>query len=242
MAYCIRFKIQSFILISLSTTLKCNISCLFQATGLDLEDAWWTCICKNLWMTWKVFSHSKAIGLGPAADWWARVCNLFLMTWRPQGTTGTGSVWVGFFYKFFFFSQATGLGPAADGWTCVCNSFSMTWRPLHTTGAASVWVEIFLEFFFSLSSHWTRPSSCLMDSCFLDIVNALDPPGHCRLGLSRGRFRTDGRTDGRTIGRWPRGRPWFRRTVASFLKLPGVKQGASARTRPCVRAGAKKIK
>jgi hypothetical protein len=41
--------------------------------------------------------------------------------------------------------------------------------------------------------------------------------------------RTDGRTDGRTIGRWPRGRPWLGRTVASFLKLPGGKTAVSAR-------------
>jgi hypothetical protein len=39
-----------------------------------------------------------------------------------------------------------------------------------------------------------------------------------------------GRTDGRTIGWWPRGCPWLGCTVASFLKLPGVKQGAYART------------
>jgi hypothetical protein len=45
--------------------------------------------------------------------------------------------------------------------------------------------------------------------------------------LSRGRFRTDGQT----IERWPRGRPWLGRTIASFVKLSGVKQGASARTR-----------
>jgi hypothetical protein len=38
-------------------------------------------------------------------------------------------------------------------------------------------------------------------------------------------------SDGRTIGRSPRGRPWLGHTVASFLKLPGVKQGASARMR-----------
>jgi hypothetical protein len=43
---------------------------------------------------------------------------------------------------------------------------------------------------------------------------------------------------GRTIGRWPRGRPWLGRTIVSFLKLPGIKQGAYVRTRPCVRADA----
>jgi hypothetical protein len=42
---------------------------------------------------------------------------------------------------------------------------------------------------------------------------------------------SDGRTDGRTIGRWPWGHPKLGRTVASFLKLPGGKTPASARTR-----------
>jgi hypothetical protein len=46
-----------------------------------------------------------------------------------------------------------------------------------------------------------------------------------------------GRTDGRTIGRWPRGRPRLGRTVASFLKLPGVKL-PRPRGRACVRADA----
>jgi hypothetical protein len=64
----------------------------------------------------------------------------------------------------------------------------------------------------------------------------------------RGRFRcivyrvvTRTFSDGRmsvvqTIERWPRGRPLLGRIVASFLKLPGVKQCSSARPRPCVHA------
>jgi hypothetical protein len=47
-----------------------------------------------------------------------------------------------------------------------------------------------------------------------------------------------GRTDGWADGRWLRGRTWLGCTLASFLKLPGIKQGPSARTRPCVRADA----
>jgi hypothetical protein len=38
-------------------------------------------------------------------------------------------------------------------------------------------------------------------------------------------------TDEWTVRRWPRGRPWLGRTVASFLKLPGGKTLASARMR-----------
>jgi hypothetical protein len=45
-------------------------------------------------------------------------------------------------------------------------------------------------------------------------------------GLSRGPFRTDGRT----VKRWPRRCSWLGRTVASFFKLPGIKQCASVRT------------
>jgi hypothetical protein len=47
--------------------------------------------------------------------------------------------------------------------------------------------------------------------------------------------RTDRRTDDRTMAA---GAPVTWRTVPTFLKLPGVKQGASARTRPCICADA----
>jgi hypothetical protein len=43
----------------------------------------------------------------------------------------------------------------------------------------------------------------------------------------------NGRTDERTVGRWLQGRPWLGRTVASVLKLPGIKH-YRPRGRECV--------
>jgi hypothetical protein len=84
---------------------------------------------------------------------------------------------------------------------------------------------------------WVGSSSCPLCGGVLQSYRSCNSGG-VGIRLSRGRFQTDGRTDGRTIGRWPRGRPWLGRTVASFLKLPGGKTAASAQTRACVRADA----
>jgi hypothetical protein len=72
----------------------------------------------------------------------------------------------------------------------------------------------------------TRTRENKNNNYFLFLFIFIFPSGRTReLGLSRGRFRTDGWT----IGRWSRRRPWLGCTVASILKLPGGKTAASAR-------------
>jgi hypothetical protein len=41
--------------------------------------------------------------------------------------------------------------------------------------------DVFFFFLISLSSHWIRPTSCLMDLCLLEFVNDLEAPGQWAL-------------------------------------------------------------
>jgi hypothetical protein len=66
----------------------------------------------------------------------------------------------------------------------------------------------------------------------IPVFNKNSPRAHTESEFDvLGRVVTWTFSDGRTIGRWPRGRLWLIRTVASFLKLPGIKM-----PRPCGRA------
>jgi hypothetical protein len=49
----------------------------------------------------KFFSHSWAIGLGPAVDLWARVCFFISMNLKPLGNANTSSVWGEYYLNFF---------------------------------------------------------------------------------------------------------------------------------------------